>query len=126
MTVSQAPVVSEAAATVAPPVVEGTVTALPSAVQDLARFFLSLTGSSSQGAVGSVAVAAVPTPEASAPGVGAVASCAVTAPSAGAERPPHIMSAILVSVFAIMLALCGLRIATTITQGGPATGSGTS
>ena len=41
--VSQAPVVSEASATVAPPVARGTVTALPSAVQDLARFFLSVT-----------------------------------------------------------------------------------
>ena len=59
--VSQAPIVSEASATVAPPVVGGTVTALPSAVQDLAKFFLSLTGSSSQGAVGSVSSATVPT-----------------------------------------------------------------
>ena len=40
--VSQAPVVSEASATVAPPVGGATVAALPSAVQDLARFFLSL------------------------------------------------------------------------------------
>ena len=88
MTVSQAPVVSEAAATVAPSAVGGAVAALPSAVQDLARFFLSLTGSSSQGAVGSVAGVAVPTSGASAPGVGAVASCAATTPSAWAERPP--------------------------------------
>ena len=47
VSVSQAPVVSEVSATVAPPVVRGTVTALPSAVHDLAKFFLSLTGSSS-------------------------------------------------------------------------------
>ena len=60
MTVSQAPIVSEASATVAPPVVGVTVTVLPSAVQDLAKFFLSLTGSSSQGAVGSVASTTVP------------------------------------------------------------------
>ena len=37
--VSQAPVVSEASAAVTPPVAGGTVAALPSAVQDLARFF---------------------------------------------------------------------------------------
>ena len=93
MTVSQAPVVSEAAAAVAPPVVWGTVSALPSAVQDLARFFLSLMGSFSQEAVGSVAGVAVPTSGASAPGVGAVASCAVMAASAGAERPPSASTA---------------------------------
>ena len=56
--VSQAPVVSEASAAAAPPVGGATVAALPSAVQDLARFFLSLTGSSSLGAVGGVAGAA--------------------------------------------------------------------
>ena len=64
--VSQAPVVSEASAAVVPPVGGTTVTALPSVVQDLARFFLSLVGSSSLGAVGGVAGAAVP-----ASGVGA-------------------------------------------------------
>ena len=53
VTVSQAPVVSEAAAVVAP-VGGTTVAALPSAVQDLVRFFLSLAGSSSLGAVGDV------------------------------------------------------------------------
>ena len=64
--VSQAPVVSEASAAVAPPFAGGTVAALPSAVQDLARFFLSLAGSSSLGAVGGVAGVTVP-----ASGVGA-------------------------------------------------------
>ena len=93
MTVSQAPVVSEASATVAP-VVEGTVTALPSALQDLARFFLSLTGSSSQGAVGSVAGAFVPASGASAPGGGADTSCAETATSSVAARPPSNSAAV--------------------------------
>ena len=60
VTVSQTPVVSEASAAVAPPVVGGTVAALPSVVQDFARFFLSLAGSSSQGAVVSAAGASVP------------------------------------------------------------------
>ena len=69
-------------------------TALPSAVQDLARFFLSLTGSSSQGAVGSVAGATVPTSGASAPGVGAVTSCAATATSSVVERPPSVSAAV--------------------------------
>ena len=58
--VSEAPVVSEALAAVAPPVGSATVAALPSAVQDLARFFLSLAGSSSLGAVGGVAGEAAP------------------------------------------------------------------
>ena len=94
MTVSQAPVVSEASATVAPPVARGTVSALPSAVQDLAKFFLSLTRSSSQGEVGSVASATVPTSEASAPGVGTVASYAATATSSVADRPPSLSAAV--------------------------------
>ena len=98
--VSQAPVVSEASATVAPPVGGATVTALPSAVQDPARFFLSLAGSSSFGAVGGVAGAAAP-----ASGVGAqlcpsalcggaVASCAVTAMPAGAVDSPAASAAV--------------------------------
>ena len=95
MTVSQAPNISEPSATVALPVVGGTVTALPSAVQDLARFFSSLTGSSSQGAVGSVAGTTVPTSGASAPGVGAVTSCATTVTSSVAERPPSVSAAVL-------------------------------
>ena len=94
MTVSQAPVVSEAPATVAPPVVGGTLAALLSAVQVLARFFLSLTGSSSQGAVGSVVSATVPTSGALAPGVGAVASCAAMTTSAVEERPPSVSAAL--------------------------------
>ena len=94
VTVSQAPVVSEASATVAPPVVGGTVAALPSAVQDLAKFFLSLTRSSSQGAVGSVASLTVLTSGASAPGIGAVASCVATASSSVADRPPSISAAV--------------------------------
>ena len=50
--VSQAPAVSEVPAAVVPPVGGATMAALPSAVKDLARFFLNLTGSSSLGAVG--------------------------------------------------------------------------
>ena len=98
--VSQAPVVSEASATVAPPVAGGAVTALLSAVQDLARFFLSLAGSSSLGAVGSVAGAAVPASGVgaqlcpSAPGGGAVASCAATAVPAVAVEPSSASAAV--------------------------------
>ena len=66
--VSQAPIVSEASAPVAPPVGwcvcgggEGsTLAVLPPAVQDLTKFFLSLAGSSSQGAVLGAAGASVP------------------------------------------------------------------
>ena len=55
MTVSQAPAVSEVPAGVTPVVGGASLLALPSAVQDLARFFLNLAGSSSLGAVGGVA-----------------------------------------------------------------------
>ena len=94
MAVSQAPVVSETSAVVAPPVGGATVAALPSAVQDLARFFLNLAGSSSLGVVGGVASAAAPASGVgaqlcpSALGGGAVASCAATAMPAGAVDSP--------------------------------------
>ena len=100
VTVSQAPVVSEVAAVVAPPVGGTTVAALPSAVQDLARFFLSLVGSSSLGAVGGVAGVAVPASGVgaqlcpSAPGGGAVASCAATVAPAGAVDPSAASAAV--------------------------------
>ena len=94
VTVSQVPVVSEASATVVPPVVGGAVTALPSAVQDLARFFVSLTKSSSQGAFGSVVGASVPASGALAPGGGAAASCAATATSSVEARPPSDSAAV--------------------------------
>ena len=58
--VSQAPAISEVPAAVVPPVGGTTMAALPSAVQDLARFFLNLAGSSSLGAVGGVAGVAAP------------------------------------------------------------------
>ena len=98
--VSQAPAVSEAPAVVVPPVGGAAMTALPSAVQDLARFFLNLARSSSLGAVGSVAGVA-----ASASGVGvqlcppvpggeAVTSCAATAVPAGVGGPPSASAAV--------------------------------
>ena len=52
---SQPPVASEAAAAVTPVAGGAALTALPSAVQDLARFFLGLSGSSSLGAIGGIA-----------------------------------------------------------------------
>ena len=52
---SQPPVVSEAAAVATPVAGGAALTALPSVVQDLARFFLSLSGSSSQGVIGGMA-----------------------------------------------------------------------
>ena len=67
---------------------------LPSAVQDLARFFLSLAGSFSLGTVGGVAGAAAPASGVGAQlypstlGGGAVASCAATAMPAGAVDSP--------------------------------------
>ena len=50
--VSQAPAVPEASSGATPTAGGASLVALPSAVQDLARFFLSLSGSSSLGAVG--------------------------------------------------------------------------
>ena len=100
MAVFQAPVVSEASAAVAPPVGGATVAALPSAVQDLARFFLSLAGSSSLGAVGCVVGAAAPASGVGAQlcpstlGGGAVASCAATAMPAGAVDSPAAPAAV--------------------------------
>ena len=98
--VSQAPAVSEALSG-ATPVVEGaSLTALPSAVQDLARFFLSLSGSSSLGVVGSVAGVAA---SAAGSGVqlhpltsagGAVTLGAATASPAGASGPPSAPAAV--------------------------------
>ena len=78
----------------------GAVAALPSAVQDLARFFLSLTGSSSQGAVDSVAGASVPASGVGvqlcllAPGGGAGSSWAAIATSSLAARPPSASAAV--------------------------------
>ena len=55
MKVSQAPAVSEAPSGATPAAGGASLVALPSAVQDLAKFFLSLSGSSSLGSVGGVA-----------------------------------------------------------------------
>ena len=100
MTVSQAPAVSEAPAVATPAAGRVTIAVLPSAVQDLARFFLSLSGSSSLGAAGGVADVA-----ASASGVGvmlcpstsgggAVAFGVATVVPAGAGGPPSAPAAV--------------------------------
>ena len=100
MTVSQAPVVSEAPVVATPAAGGATMATLPSAVQDLARFFLSLSGSSSLGAVGGVVGVAAP-----ASGVGvqlcpmalggsAVAPCAAAAVPAGVGGPPSASAAV--------------------------------
>ena len=52
---SQPPVVSGVAAGVTPVAGGASITALPSVVQDLARFFLGLSSSSSLGATGGIA-----------------------------------------------------------------------
>ena len=98
--VSQAPAISEAPAAVVPPVGGATMATLPSAVQDLARFFLSLAGSSSLGAVSGVAGVAAPASGVGAqlcpPALGgkAVASCAATAAPAGVVGPPAAPAAV--------------------------------
>ena len=98
--VSQAPAVSEAPAVAAPPAGGATLATLPFAVQDLARFFLNLTGSSSLGAVGGVAGVAAPASGVgvqlcpSASGGGAVAPCAATAVPAGAGGLPSASAAV--------------------------------
>ena len=100
VTVSQASVVSEAPAAVVPPTGGTTMAALPSAVQDLTRFFLNLAGSSSLGAVGGVAGVAASASGVgvqlcpSAPGGDAVTSCAATAVPAGVSGPPPASTAV--------------------------------
>ena len=94
MEVSQAPVVSEAAAVATPAAGGATLAALQSAVQDLARFFLSLSGSASLGAAGGIAGVAAPASGVgvplcpSAPGGGAVAF------GAGAGGSPSAFAAV--------------------------------
>ena len=74
--------------------------ALSSAVQDLARFFLSLAGSSSQGAVLRAAGTSVPVSGVgvqlcpSAPGGGAVASCDATLAASLTARPASASAAV--------------------------------
>ena len=91
--VSQAPAVSEAPAVGTPAAGGATLVALPSAVQGLARFFLSLSGSSSLGVVGGVAGVAASAAEVgvqlcpSASAGGAVAPGAATADLAGVSGP---------------------------------------
>ena len=100
VTVSQAPAVSEAPAVATPAAGGATMATLPSAVQDLTRFFLSLSGSSSLGAVGGVAGVAAPASGVGvqlcpmAPGGGAVAPCAATAVLAGVGGPPSAPAAV--------------------------------
>ena len=100
MTVSQAPAVSEAPAVATPNAGGAALAVLPSAVQDLARFFLSLSGSPSLGAAGGVAGVAAP-----AAGAGvqlcpstsagrALALGAATAIPAGASSPPFAPAAV--------------------------------
>ena len=95
--VSQAPAVFEVPAAVVPPTGGATMAKLPSAVQDLARFFLNLAGSSSLGAVGGVTSASGVRVQLcpSAPGGDAVTSCAATAVPAGAGGPPSASAAVL-------------------------------
>ena len=100
VTVSQAPAVSEVPAVATPDAGGAAIAALPSAVQDLARFFLSLSGSSSLGAACGVADVAAPAagvgvqlcPSTSAGG--AVALGAATAIPAGASGPPSAPAAV--------------------------------
>ena len=100
MAVSQAPAVSEASTGVTPAAGGTPLSVLPSAVQDLARFFLNLSGSSSLGSVGGVAGVAASSagsgvqlcPSASASG--AVALGAATAIPAGAGDLPAASAAV--------------------------------
>ena len=104
VTVSQAPAVSEAPAVATPAAGGATLAALPSAVQDLARFFLSVSGSASLGAAGGVAGVAAPASGVGVPlcpstsGGGAVAFGAATTIPASADGPP---------AFAAVPGVCG-------------------
>ena len=98
--VSQAPAVSEAPAVFTPAAGGATLVALLFAVQDLARFFLSLSGSSSLGVVGGVAGVAASAAEVgvqlcpSASAGAAVALGAATAVPAGVGGSPSAPAAL--------------------------------
>ena len=106
MTVSQAPAASEVPAVATPTARGAALAALPSAVQDLARFFLNLSRSLSLGAAGCVAGVAAPAagvgvqlcPSTSTGGTvalgGAVALGAATAIPAGVSDPPSAPTAV--------------------------------
>ena len=88
-------------AAIAIPAVGGaTLAALPSAVQDLARFFLSLSGSASLGEAGGIAGVAASASGVgvplcpSTPGGGAVAFGAATVIAAGVGGPPPAFAAV--------------------------------
>ena len=93
---SQPPVVSEAAAGVTPVAGGASITALPSVVQDLARFFLGLSGSSSLGAT--VGIAGVTASAAASGGIacpataagGAATICVTAVTPAGAGVSPAV------------------------------------
>ena len=97
---SQPPVVSEAAAGVTPVAGGASITALPSVVQDLARFFLGLSGSASLGATGGIA--GVTTSAAASGGIacpataagGAATVCAAAVTPAGAGVSPAAPAAV--------------------------------
>ena len=88
---SQPPVVSEAAASVTPVAGGASITALPSMVQDLARFFFGLSGSASLGATGGIAgvtasaaaSGGIACPATAAGGAATVCAAAVTPAGAG-------------------------------------------
>ena len=88
---SQPPVVFEAAAGVTPVAGGASITALPSVVQDLARFFLGLSGSASLGATGGIAgvtasaaaSGGIACPATAAGGAATVCAAAVTPAGAG-------------------------------------------
>ena len=88
---SQPPVVSEAAAGVTPVAGGASITALPSVAQDLARFFLGLSGSASLGATGGIA--GVTASAATAAG-GAATVCAAAVTPAGAGVSPAAPAAV--------------------------------
>ena len=98
--VSQPPAVSEVSVAVTPAAGGAALSALPSAVQDLARFFLSLSGSSSQGTVSGMA--GVTASAAGSGGVvcpptdagGAVTTCTSTVTPAGAGVSPAAPAAV--------------------------------
>ena len=88
---SQPPVVSEAAAGVTPVAGGASITALPSVVQDLARFFLGLSGSASLGATGGIAGV---TASAATAASGAATVCAAAVTPAGAGVSPAAPAAV--------------------------------
>ena len=115
--------VSEAAAVVTPVAGGAAITALPSVVQDLARFFLGLSGSSSLGATGGIAgvtasaaaLGGIACPATAAGGAATICATAVTPVGAGLLLPLLFLACLVNSSVRWNPALAGVAVGRLVT-----------